>query len=79
MSTFLAGLRSRRWLNVGVFLLGVRNTEGFDWLDPTVYAVSGGCVPIRVGGAMVGTATVSGLPDHEDHALVIEAMRALLA
>ena len=51
---------------------------GFDWLDPTQYAVSGGCVPIRVGGAIVGTATVSGLPDHEDHALVIEAMRALL-
>lgn len=51
---------------------------GFEWLDPNVFAVSGGCVPIRVGGAIVGTATVSGLPDHEDHALVIEAMRALL-
>ena len=51
---------------------------GFDWLDPELYAISGGCVPIRVGGALVGTATVSGLPDHEDHALVIEAMRALL-
>ena len=51
---------------------------GFGWLDPAVYAVSGGCVPVRVGGAIVGTATVSGLPDHEDHALVVEAMRALL-
>ncbi|TXK17644.1 heme-degrading domain-containing protein [Homoserinibacter sp. GY 40078] len=50
---------------------------GFDWLDPATFAVSGGCVPIRVGGAIVGTATVSGLPDHEDHALVVEGLRAM--
>jgi len=50
---------------------------GFGWLDSTLYAISGGCVPIRVGGAIAGTATVSGLPDHEDHALVVEAIRAL--
>ena len=53
---------------------------GFDWLDPALYAMSGGCVPIRLAdGALVGTATVSGLPDTEDHALVIEALESFLA
>jgi uncharacterized protein (UPF0303 family) len=53
---------------------------GFDWLDPTLYALSGGCVPIRLAdGALVGTATASGLPDVEDHALVVEALERFLA
>jgi uncharacterized protein (UPF0303 family) len=53
---------------------------GYDWLDPKLYALSGGCVPIRLtDGALVGTATVSGLPDTEDHALVIEALELFLA
>lgn len=52
--------------------------DSFGWLDPALYAVSGGCVPLRVAGAIVGTATVSGLPDHEDHALVIAAVRDLI-
>ena len=52
---------------------------GFDWLDPKVYAISGGCVPILLGdGALVGTITVSGLPDTEDHELAIAALRQLL-
>lgn len=51
-----------------------------DWLEPLQYAIAGGCFPIRVaGGAIVGTATVSGLPDTEDHALVVEAIEAFLA
>ena len=50
-----------------------------DWLEPYQYAIAGGCFPIRVaGGAIVGTATVSGLPDTEDHALVVEAIKAFL-
>lgn len=52
-------------------------TGGFDWLDAAVYAVAGGCIPIRVGGAIVGTVSVSGLPDTEDHALIVRAARAL--
>jgi uncharacterized protein (UPF0303 family) len=53
---------------------------GYDWLDPAVYAISGGCVPIRLAdGALVGTATASGLPDTEDHALVVEALERFLA
>jgi uncharacterized protein (UPF0303 family) len=51
-----------------------------DWLEPFQYAVAGGCFPIRVaGGAVVGTATVSGLPDTADHSLVVEAIEAYLA
>lgn len=53
--------------------------RALSWLDPAVYAVSGGCVPVVVAGALVGTVAVSGLPDLEDHALVIEAMTAFLA
>lgn len=48
-------------------------------LDPRVMAFAGGCVPIRMGGTQVGTVTVSGLPDLEDHSLVLEGIRAFLA
>jgi uncharacterized protein (UPF0303 family) len=43
------------------------------------YAPHGGCVPLvvrRVG--FVGTATVSGLPQRDDHALVVEALREFI-
>ncbi|GAA4197472.1 heme-degrading domain-containing protein [Microbacterium oryzae] len=45
-------------------------------LDPTVYAAAGGAFPIRVRGSLVGAAGVSGLEMHDDHALVVEALRA---
>jgi uncharacterized protein (UPF0303 family) len=40
------------------------------------HASAGGCFPIRLadGGACVGTLTVSGLPQREDHALVVEVL-----
>ena len=42
------------------------------------YALSGGAVPIRVTGAgIVAVATISGLPDTEDHAMVVRAIRGL--
>ena len=48
--------------------------------DPADYAASGGSVPIVVAGVgMVAAATLSGLPDVEDHALVVEGITALLA
>jgi uncharacterized protein (UPF0303 family) len=43
------------------------------------YAASGGAVPIRVRGVgVVGTVTVSGLRDFEDHAMAAEALRRRL-
>lgn len=47
-------------------------------LDGADYADSGGAVPIRVRGVgVVAVATVSGLPQVEDHRLVVRAIRAL--
>jgi uncharacterized protein (UPF0303 family) len=44
------------------------------------YADNGGAVPIRVRGAgVVAVATVSGLPQVEDHKLVVRAIRMLMA
>lgn len=50
-----------------------------DGLDPLTHADHGGAVPLRVGGAMVAVATVSGLPQVEDHRLVVEALKRLIA
>ena len=44
------------------------------------YAPHGGCFPVIVRGTgMVGTITVSGLPQEEDHKLVVHAIREYLA
>ncbi|MBI1173215.1 heme-degrading domain-containing protein [bacterium] len=51
-------------------------TEG---LSETDYADHGGAVPLRVKGAgVVAVATVSGLPQIEDHKLVVAGIEALL-
>lgn len=48
-------------------------------LDTADYAPQGGAVPIVVRGAgMVACLTVSGLPQAEDHALAVRAIRTLL-
>ena len=45
-------------------------------LDPTRYAPHGGAFPIIIRGVgVVGTVTVSGLPQAEDHRLVVRILR----
>ncbi|MHA6297134.1 heme-degrading domain-containing protein [Devosia sp. CAU 1758] len=49
-------------------------------LSDADYAASGGGVPIVVSGVgVVGAAAVSGLPDVEDHDLVVAALQSLLS
>lgn len=44
-------------------------------LDPAQYTMSGGSFPILIKGTgPIGTVTVSGLPEREDHALVVWAL-----
>lgn len=66
-------------------LVGTRNRangEGLDrhGLSPSDYADNGGAVPIRVQGVgVVACVTVSGLPQIEDHKLVVRAITEILA
>jgi len=49
--------------------------EASSRLDPDTYAAHGGAFPITVEGTgVVGTVVVSGLPQLEDHAMVVEAL-----
>ncbi|MEU4214857.1 heme-degrading domain-containing protein [Actinoplanes sp. NPDC026623] len=48
-------------------------------VDPADYAAHGGAFPVRVRDVgVVGVVTVSGLPQADDHALVVEAIEAYL-
>ncbi|WP_369246844.1 heme-degrading domain-containing protein [Streptomyces sp. R41] len=49
-------------------------------LDPDVYAAHGGSFPITVEDVgVIGSVTVSGLPQLQDHRLVVEALEQFLA
>ncbi|MDB5657706.1 MAG: hypothetical protein JWS10_321 [Cypionkella sp.] len=67
------------------FLVGLRHKANGGslaghGLSEADYAEHGGAVPIQVVGVgVVACATVSGLPQADDHALVVAAMQAVLA
>jgi uncharacterized protein (UPF0303 family) len=49
-------------------------------VDPLLFAAHGGAFPVRVRGVgVVGSVTVSGLAQADDHALVVEALERLMA
>jgi uncharacterized protein (UPF0303 family) len=67
------------------YLIGRRLAAGGKQLDeaqgvePAHFAAHGGAFPIRIGDVgVVGTVTVSGLPQAEDHAFVTEMVGAFL-
>ncbi|MPY12065.1 heme-degrading domain-containing protein [Arthrobacter bussei] len=69
--SLLVGLRARR--NGGRF-------EGNPMVDQSTYAAHGGSFPLYIRGVgPVATVTVSGLPQLEDHKLVVEALRTFHA
>ncbi|GAA1107891.1 MULTISPECIES: heme-degrading domain-containing protein [Streptomyces violaceusniger group] len=68
------------------FLVGTRfrakgsSFEESSRLDPDRYAAHGGAFPIHVTGTgVIGAVAVSGLPQAEDHALVVEALERYLS
>lgn len=57
-----------------------RELDASQGADPALYAAHGGAFPVRVPGAgVIGVVTVSGLPQADDHALVVEAIETFLA
>lgn len=62
---------------IGMVNTAKKRTVADDGLDPADYADHGGAVPLRVGGAVVAVATVSGLPQIEDHRLVVEGLKLM--
>ena len=70
-SSFLVGRR---------LALGGKTLDESYGVEPILYATHGGCFPIIVRDVgVVGTVTVSGLPQAQDHALVVEALETFLA
>ena len=68
--SLLVGLRGR--------LRGGR-IEDQGWFDESLYAPHGGSFPVYVAGVgAVASVTVSGLPQQQDHNLVVEALREIL-
>ena len=70
-SSFLVG---RRLAGAG------RELDAAAGVDPALFAAHGGAFPVRVRDVgVVGVVTVSGLPQADDHALVVEAISAHLS
>jgi uncharacterized protein (UPF0303 family) len=70
--------RSSMYLSLQRSLDG-RSLAEVSFVDPHEFAAAGGCFPIHDKGCgSVGTITVSGLPQVDDHRLVVETIRAFL-
>jgi uncharacterized protein (UPF0303 family) len=70
--------RSSYYMGVSCRVRGIGLAERFA-LDPAEFAAHGGSFPIRVRGVgLVGTVTVSGLPQEEDHRQVVAALGEFL-
>lgn len=53
--------------------------EASSRLDPAVFAAHGGAFPLLLGGTgCVGTIAVSGLPQRDDHQLIVDVLDRLL-
>jgi uncharacterized protein (UPF0303 family) len=71
-------------LSLSSYALGAKERLGDKTLEsmalnPRDHAAHGGCFPIRVKGAgMVGTVTVSGLPQRDDHKLATDSIAEVL-
>lgn len=73
-------------LGTSSFLAGLRATaagstfEAAPWINPLTHSGHGGAFPITIRGVgVVGSITVSGLAQADDHALAVEAIEAFLA
>jgi uncharacterized protein (UPF0303 family) len=76
----LALVNGRASMAVALKMRAQGRTLAEEGLTEADHAVSGGAVPLIVRGAgMVAVCTVSGLPEAEDHALVVAGLRMLLA
>ena len=71
--------RSSLYMGVSCRIKGVSLAERYA-LDPAEFAAHGGAFPIRIRDAgLVGTVTVSGLPQEEDHRLVVTMLERFLS
>ena len=65
------------------FYMGLVHGDAFTerfLLDPRQFAAHGGAFPVFVRGiGAVGTVTVSGLPQEDDHRFVVDVLREFLA
>jgi uncharacterized protein (UPF0303 family) len=55
-----------------------RTLEGMMGLPTRDYGAHGGCFPLRVGGQLLGSVTVSGLPQREDHEMLVAVLAEMV-
>ncbi len=78
-------VRTVRRFGNSSYLVGLRHRatgtpfEAREWNDTFLFAAHGGSFPINIrDSGLIGTVTVSGLPQLDDHRLVVEALERFL-